>query len=198
MTSRKEAKDKRRRELLEAAAEIMANKGFHQARLSDVGAAVGISGPALYRYFSSKEDLLAEMLIDISIRLVDGAREIVEKHQGSEGEEADPVQVLQALVDFHVEIAVTEPNLIRVQQREINNLDGNSAEKVKSLQRTYLGIWTDLLLSARPSLGRKAARLRTQFAAGLVNSSRFVIHWSGPDLIREHAGVMAMGALLAD
>lgn len=196
VTEREKAKERRREELLAAAAEIIAERGFHQARLGDVGAAVGISGPGVYRHFASKEELLAQILIEISIRLIDGARDVLARHRDGDGE--DPSAILRDLVAFHVEFAVTEPSRIRVQEREIRNLQANALEKVRSLQRTYLSLWTDVLMQCRPDLERKEARLRVQLAAGLINSSRHVIRWAGADMIREQASVMALASLEVD
>lgn len=195
-TERERAKERRREELLAAASEIMAECGFHQTRLGDVGASVGISGPGIYRHFAGKDDLLAEVLIDISIRLVDGARAVLEKHEAYVAGEAQAV--LADLVAFHVEFAVTEPDRIRVQEREIRNLVDHAAEKVRSLQRTYLGLWTDVLMRCQPELDRAQARLRVQLAAGLINSSRHVLRWAGPELVREQATMMAMASLEAE
>ncbi len=195
-TAREKAKEQRRRELLAAAASIMAERGFHQTRLGDVGAVVGISGPGIYRHFDGKDDLLAQVLIEISIRLVDGARAVVNRHR--EAGEGDPAVVLADLVDFHVEFAVTEPDRIRVQEREIRNLVAHALEKVRSLQRTYLSLWTDALLQCRPDLERAQARLRVQLAVGMVNSSRHVMHWAGPDMVRDQATRMALASLWAE
>lgn len=190
-TAREIAKLQRRQELLAAAAKIMARRGFHQTRLSDVGAEVGISGPGVLRHFVSKDELLEMLLVDISIRLVDGAREEVAAHQGR-----SPEDVMRALVKRHVEFAATEPDIIRVQSREIHNLGDEALTKVRSLQLTYLRMWTDVLQQCLPELERPAARLRVQLAAGLINSVRHVIHWAGPDLVREQTYDMAVEALL--
>lgn len=194
-TERERAKERRREELLSAAAEIMAERGFHQTRLGDVGATVGISGPGIYRHFEGKDDLLAQILIDISIRLVDGARAVLEEHGAYAA--GEPWEVLTDLVGFHVEFAVTEPDRIRVQEREIRNLVDHAAEKVRSLQRTYLGLWTDVLMECLPELDRSQARLRVQLAAGLINSSRHVLRWAGPELVREQTTMMATASLKA-
>lgn len=195
-TEREKAKERRREELIAAASVIMAERGFHQTRLGDVGASVGISGPGIYRHFEGKDDLLAQILIDISIRLVDGARTVLEEHAGDVP--PDPRAILRDLVGFHVEFAVTEPDRIRVQEREIRNLVDHAADKVRSLQRTYLGLWTDVLLQCRPDLDRREARLRVQLAAGLINSSRHVIRWAGADLVREQTNRMALASLEAE
>ena len=70
-------RERRHADILAAAAAMIADRGFHVTRLEDIGQAVGISGPGLYRYVSGKEDLLAQILVDISVRLVDGARAVL-------------------------------------------------------------------------------------------------------------------------
>ena len=55
----------RRAQILAVAAELFAKHGYHGVSIADLGAAVGVSGPALYRHFPSKEALLAEMLVGI-------------------------------------------------------------------------------------------------------------------------------------
>ena len=65
----------RRDEILSTAAELFAARGFHGVSVADIGAACGISGPALYKHFASKDAVLAEMLVSISERLLEVGRE---------------------------------------------------------------------------------------------------------------------------
>src|SRR5882757_3808123 len=62
----------RKTQILQEAAQLFARHGFHGVSIVELGAAVGISGPALYRHFPSKEALLARMLIGVSERLLAG------------------------------------------------------------------------------------------------------------------------------
>ena len=55
----------------------MAERGFQAVRIEDIGAAAGVSGPAVYRHFPNKEALLVEILVGISTRLLAGARAVV-------------------------------------------------------------------------------------------------------------------------
>ncbi|TRW42949.1 TetR/AcrR family transcriptional regulator [Georgenia yuyongxinii] len=64
----------RREQILDAAADLFARKGFHGVPIDEIGAAVGITGPALYRHFAGKEAILAEMLVGISEQLLAGAQ----------------------------------------------------------------------------------------------------------------------------
>ena len=67
------AKSDRRLQLLAAAERLFAERGFLAVRLEDIGAAAGVSGPAIYRHFPNKEALLVELLVGISTRLLAGA-----------------------------------------------------------------------------------------------------------------------------
>ena len=62
----------RREQILREAARLFAERGFHGVGVDEIGAAVGISGPGLYRHFAGKEAMLAELLVGISERLLSG------------------------------------------------------------------------------------------------------------------------------
>jgi AcrR family transcriptional regulator len=49
----------RRAQLAEAAAQQFYRLGFHRVSMADVATAVGVTAPAIYRYFRSKQELLA-------------------------------------------------------------------------------------------------------------------------------------------
>ena len=192
MSRRAELRERRHAEIIAAAAAMIADRGFHVTRLEDVGQVVGISGPGLYRYVSGKDDMLAQILVDISVRLVDGARAVMDR---SRAEEWAPDRTLRELLSFHVEFAVTEPDRIRVQEREIGNLAPQQREKVRSLQRMYISMWVEALRRSNPELTEDAARVRVQLAAGLINSSRHVVRWAGADAVRNEAMEMAFRAM---
>src|SRR5664279_3682051 len=99
-TSRERAKADRRSALLHAAAELFAERGFERVSLEDLGAAVGISGPAVYRHFASKQAVLAALLIDVSRELVFGADTVIESG-------TDATSTLRSLIAFHVDFALS-------------------------------------------------------------------------------------------
>src|SRR6202050_3458821 len=91
---RSRRKSDRRLQLLAAAERLFAERGFLAVRLEDIGAAAGVSGPAIYRHFPNKESLLVELLVGISTRLLSGAQAVVS--------EADNIDMaFDGLVDFH-------------------------------------------------------------------------------------------------
>ncbi len=162
LTARGKAKAARRAELLAAAARLMAERGFAGVRLEDIGAAVGVRGPAMYRHFEGKEDVLAQLLVGISEELHEGGRAVAAAAPDAE-------TALRDLISFHVDFAVAKPDLIRVQDRDLSSLGAVPRRTVRLLQRRYVEIWVDVLVRARgfPVTG---ARARVHATIGLINS----------------------------
>jgi AcrR family transcriptional regulator len=154
----------RREQILAVAAQLFARHGFHGVSIADLGAAVGISGPALYRHFPGKEALLSELLVGISEHLLAGG-------QARAAETDDPAELLAALVEFQAGFAQREPELIVVQDRDLANLPAPDRRRVRRLQRTYVEIWVEALQRAHPGLPVGSARTAAHGAFGLLNST---------------------------
>ena len=155
---------RRRQQLLDLAANLFAERGFHGVSVTDLGAAAGISGPALYKHFSSKDAILAEMLIQISDELltVGTARAMAA---------AEPRAALRALVEFHVDFALNHTSLIVVQDRDWASLPDEAREQVRTTQRRYVALWADLITKVRPGLTPVAAKAVAHATFGLINST---------------------------
>lgn len=154
----------RRQQILATAAELFAQRGFHGVSVADLGAAVGISGPALYRHFSSKDAMLAEMLVSISEELL-GVGTARAEAAGSAAE------ALRALVAWHTDFALHNKPLIVVQDRDWDALPSEAREKVRALQKSYVDLWAAQLTSLHPGLSTEAAHARAHAAFGLLNST---------------------------
>ena len=179
----------RREQILATAAELFAGRGFHGVSVSDLGAACGISGPALYKHFASKQAMLAEMLVDISERLLEVGRARVAAGDG------DPEAALRGLVDWHAEFATGHRPLIVVQDRDWESLPEDAREQVRTLQRAYIGLWADQLGALRPGLSQAQAHAAAQAAFGLLNSTPRAGHAVADDELRELLAGMALAAL---
>ncbi|MFP5369378.1 MAG: TetR/AcrR family transcriptional regulator [Actinomycetes bacterium] len=155
----------RRDEILRAAAQLLAERGSRAVGVDDVGAAVGVTGPAIYRHFASKDAMLAEMLLRISETLLAGGSDRV----AEAGE--DPAAQLRALIAFHVEFALDNPALITVQDRDLGSLPDADAAQVRRLQRRYVEVWVDVLSRLLRDGDPASCRARAHAVFGLINST---------------------------
>ncbi|WP_462187595.1 MULTISPECIES: TetR/AcrR family transcriptional regulator [unclassified Frankia] len=186
----------RRERILAAVARLMAERGYHGVSINDIGRAAGVSGPALYKHFPSKQAILGKLLIGISERLLtEGTRRAaaVPSPDGT----PSPDATLDALVRWHVSFALDSPELIRVQDRDLSSLNPADAHTVRRLRRGYVELWAAQLRARSPELAEGTARAAVHATFGLLNSTPYsAVTMSRPqlaDLLHQ----LGLAALLA-
>ncbi len=132
-------KDEKERKILKSAIEVFAEKGFQEAKISEIASRAGVAHGTVYTYFKNKEELLYQMISalwkDLSTRL----------HQISKDDSTDPLQKIRVMVDTVFDIFTVDSDLGFVVIKEHNELrkKGIDASKevysplVKSFCRVY-------------------------------------------------------------
>jgi AcrR family transcriptional regulator len=146
---------RRRNQILESARDLLRRDGWHAVGIDEIGEAAGVSGPAVYRYFPTKQDVLTEAL-----------RYAAEQLWSSEPSEPG----LDAYVRSHIEFTLDNVELIELWYAEARHLPVEARTDQRRLQRRYLEGWVDALLAARPELAQDEARLMVRAAIGLIHS----------------------------
>ncbi len=194
-TQRSHAKEIRRQALLSAAASLFAVNGFNRVSLEDLGAAAGVSGPAVYRHFPGKQAVLGDLLLTVSRDLLAGGQRVV-------AETADPLAALRRLVAFQVDFALGKPDVIRVQDRDFSNLAPQDQSDVRALQRSYVEVWVAVLARVHPTVEAAHLRMRAHATFGLINSTPHSVRNHGRRIALKTARPllesMAMAALTVD
>lgn len=163
-TPRGQAKAQRRACILAASVKLFAEHGFHHVSNEDIGAAAGVSGPAVYRHFESKQAILAASLVEASRELLAGGQGVDSQPIGAEAR-------LKALVSFHVQFALRDPAMIVIQDREMANLADPDRRTVRKLQRNYVSLWVKTLHEIAPGRLIAELTLRAHAVFGLINST---------------------------
>ena len=158
----------RREQILAAAARLFAERGFHGVGVDEIGGAVGISGPGLYRHFAGKDAMLAELLVGISERLHEGGRR---RLLGQGGVAHAPSEALDALIEGHIDFALDDRALITLHDRELDRLREDDRKRVRRLQREYVELWVGVLRDVHPALPEPEARTAVHAVFGLLNST---------------------------
>ncbi|WP_327183218.1 SACE_7040 family transcriptional regulator [Streptomyces sp. NBC_01334] len=156
----------RREQILREAARLFAERGFHGVGVDEIGAAVGISGPGLYRHFPGKDAMLAELLVGISGRLLTGAKLRLQEADG-----VSPEAFLDSLVEGHIDFALDDRPLITLHDRELDRLRDSDRKLVRQLQRQYVELWVEALRAVYPGLAEPTARSAVHSVFGLLNST---------------------------
>ncbi|MFD7845606.1 TetR/AcrR family transcriptional regulator [Nocardia sp. NPDC059764] len=152
----------RRESLLATATRLFAENGYAAVSLEDTGTVVGIAGPSIYNYFSSKHEILWTAMNRSSERLWLDLAEVFETAQ-------DHTDALRLLVSRYAQFALAHPHLVTLIVTETEHLQDEQRQRVLQTQRDYIEEWLDLLRVIHPAMSRAQARVRVQAVLTIVN-----------------------------
>jgi AcrR family transcriptional regulator len=136
-------------------------KGYRDTSMEDIAAAVGIPASGIYKYFSGKSDMLAAAFRRAADRLSADLSEIVRTV-------ADPEEALTTIIDAYVVRSFDQPELDYVYYTERLNMTIADQKILRSLQRSNVEAWVDLLVTVRPDWTPGQARFAVHAAMSLV------------------------------
>lgn len=150
------ARGEKYQRILEAAASVFAEKGFHMARVADVAARAGVADGTVYLYFKSKEDILMTVINTAFDAFVTDARAEL-------GKILSPADKLRRLAYLHLRALGSNRDLAVVFQMELRQ----SARFLQPFSHEHMVEYLDLVRGAiregqrlgvfRPELNEKIA-----------------------------------------
>jgi AcrR family transcriptional regulator len=142
--------------ILAAAAELFAAHGYAAVGIDDIGAAVGVSGPAVYRYFPGKEALLAALVVSTADTLADAFGPF--ESLTSEPDEGLLRQIASVALDHRPGLATM--------MREQGRLTGSHAQRVVEASARVEELTRRAVQWVNPDLDPLGVQLRASAAAG--------------------------------
>jgi AcrR family transcriptional regulator len=183
------ARGGRREAILEAATRLFSTRGYADTGIDDIGEAVGITGPAVYRHFASKQDLLVATLE----RAVEHATAIFPM---VEAEALPPEQALRRLIDLTARACIDERAMAVLYWQESRNLPDEERQHFEKPQRELIDGYAEVLRAVRPELSPSAARMAVHGAASLMRSVATRESTLGEDDLHRLLSSMAWAALM--
>jgi AcrR family transcriptional regulator len=154
----------RDRKILDTAAEVFYEKGFHGVGVDELGKRAGLSGPTLYRHFSGKDEILAALFNEAMDELVSATAAVHE----------DPAADLERLIRHHTEFAVSRRHLVSVYQREDRSLVDPWRRLFDRRRRQYVERWAAVIARCHPDAEPAQVAAATQAYLGLIFS---IAYW---------------------
>ena len=166
-------------EILHAAARLFREHGFDAVGVDDIGRAVGMTGPAIYRHFSGKDELLGTLFDQ-------GMTEIF---RVTTIDAEDPFEALDGMAREHARHVVCNPLLSGIWIHEGRALTGIHWENHRDRVEQYLARWTAALQRCYPGAPHGAARTVAHAALGALNAAN---DW--PPALRDGAALERLAA----
>lgn len=154
----------RRQRILQTARQLFFDRGYVAVSMDELGTASGISGPALYRYFRSKQDILASVLSQAADDML-----------GEQRPPADgtPAERLEALVDLLVRRIIQNREIALIHARDEANLRPEDRDRLAAVQTRLRTVWTNALAAARRDLAPDDLPVMIEAAIWMVRSSAY-------------------------
>jgi AcrR family transcriptional regulator len=150
----------RDRKILEAAAKLFYERGFSGVSVDEIGERAGVTGPAIYRHFKGKEEILTSLFDEALDGLLDAT-----VPGGEVGRER-----LEALVAAHAGYVQRESELTAIWANESSALPSVSRRRFLRRTRTYFDRWADAVRECYPDRTDDDVEASVHCAIALVNS----------------------------
>jgi AcrR family transcriptional regulator len=121
-----------------AALELFTQRGYAATSMADLGAAVGIRGPSLYKHVASKQQLLLEIMVGTMDALI-------AEHGAAVSGAGDPNTQLRRATEAHVRYHARHRLEAFVGNREIRSLEEPGRAKVLAMRAMYEQNFRDLV-----------------------------------------------------
>jgi AcrR family transcriptional regulator len=154
----------RDRRILDAAAELFYERGFHGTSVDELGARAGLSGPALYRHFAGKHEILATLFDEAMDELL----------RATKVGHDDPDRDFERLVRHHVGFALQNRHLVDVTQREDRSLVDPWRRRVNRRRLQYVESWEAIVRRCLPDAQQWQVAVATQTCLGMIFS---IAYW---------------------
>ncbi|WP_285502610.1 TetR/AcrR family transcriptional regulator [Actinokineospora sp. NBRC 105648] len=163
----------RKAQLAVAAAELFGRRGYHAVGVNEIAAAAGITGPALYRHFQNKQDVLGFVLLT-------GIDKLTERvHDAVAATEDDPARGLRPLLLAAADVSIEQRALTALWRWQGRHLHPGDQKEIRRRVGALLTQWLSGLRTLRPELDAGEANLLC-FAALSVFGSVGDHHASPP------------------
>jgi TetR/AcrR family transcriptional regulator, cholesterol catabolism regulator len=151
---RNQRQDNRRTQLLDAAARLFAERGYHATSMRDIAKEVGMLSGSIYYHFESKEEMLLavyELGVERVAQGVDAAVAL----------KTDPWERLEAACTAHLQALVAFPDYTKVMIGTRPDDAGAIGPRVRDLRRDYEARFRRLIdaLLLPPEIDRHYLRL---------------------------------------
>jgi AcrR family transcriptional regulator len=153
--------DATRHRILSAAAATLSARGYSETRLSDIAKAAGLRPPAVYYYFDSRDDLIAEVM-RVGQQLV---REHVEQRLAEMPAGTSTIDLICTAVDAHLRVELELSDFAHAVTRNASHVPEHIRVELQRESSAYHAIWRRLLQQAkddgtlRPGIDPGVARM---------------------------------------
>lgn len=148
------------KQILDAAIEVIAENGYHQAQVSKIARKAGVADGTIYLYFKNKEDILISLFREKMGQFIEDMKvKIAEKETAAEK--------LLDLIENHFSMLSSSPSLAIVTQLELRQSNKDIRLKINEVLKNYL-LLVDTIIEAGKESGEFREDVDVRLARQLI------------------------------
>ena len=163
----------REQQIVEQALRLFSQMGYHGTSLQDLADELGITRPAFYYYFRSKDDLLWRLIGKLGDHLLEEARPLVD-------EPLSPEEKLRRLIAAHARTILGNPDAFKIYFTERHLVGRRRDGQLRRGERQYIKLYEDVIAEAQKQGVFRSGdpHLLALVVTGIANSA---LRWFQPN-----------------
>jgi len=134
----RQRQDGKHQKILEAAVKVFAQKGFFNAKVSEIAKEARVADGTIYLYFKNKDDILIHLFEEEMEKIIRGMRERLRAS-------AHPVEKLKIFIRTHLGLVERNPAMAEVIQVELRQSNKFMKDYDNRKFHEYLNILADIV-----------------------------------------------------
>ncbi|MBI5445935.1 MAG: TetR/AcrR family transcriptional regulator [Deltaproteobacteria bacterium] len=170
MSERREA---RKDQIFSEGARLFAQKGYERTSLQEVADALGLTKPALYYYYSSKEQLLYEIMSFVMDRVLADIGEVA-------ATDAAPVEKMREMIRKYLGFFAAHPHELTLMSTAGDSLGPELRGRIVVRERQYLELVKGIVAEVLGERRREHLD-QTAVAFALIGGMSWIFKWYDPE-----------------
>jgi AcrR family transcriptional regulator len=159
--------------ILKEAAKLFREKGYPSSNLRELAKRAGIQGGSIYHHFSSKQEILFQLMDNTMSDMTDRLSAIL-------GPLDCPTERLRQALHFHIDYHIIGPDETYITDDELRNLEGDNYQKIIAKRDRYQHLFEEII-----SLGKSQQNWHVSdvklYARAIIQMCAGVTRWYRPD-----------------
>lgn len=174
-------------EIRDAAIGLFDERGYHGTRMQDIATALGLQASSLYNHWSSKQDILRDVMLG-------QMRHLLSEHAIAVTSTPDVAEQLRRSMEAHVRYHARFRREARIGNTEIPSLEEPARSELLAMRRDYSAGWQAVIESG-VELGRFTVDSPLLSAYALLQMGVGVAMWFRPPAVPESQLAYSFGEM---
>ncbi len=154
-------KTDKHQKILASAVKVFGNRGFFNARISDIAKEAHVADGTIYLYFNNKYDILLTLFEEEIGKLIIAIKDVISQEQ-------DPKKMLYFFALNHLKLVIEKKELAEVLQMELRQSSSSIKEYRVTKFVDYVNIISEII-----HLGQKSGVFRKDLKPGVIKRAFF-------------------------